>query len=97
MIKKQIILYLFVIFAGLIQNTDLLVISGTKINVSLAVLLGLIFFIPKFLDYLILVLLLVLLLIFKSPMDRELIIFFIIVLIAYFIGRRLKLAVKGMP
>lgn len=67
--------FLLVAAAGFIQNTDALNAFGVKPNLTLVVLVALSFFVPKFYEYLILVLEAVLLLRFETRFEVSLLIF----------------------
>jgi len=88
-LKRMLIAVIFVLIAGVFQNTSLLQVAGIKPNISLAILITLAFFLDTLLPYLVLVLLTGILLRFEPGFELANLIFTAVVLLFFFLERRL--------
>lgn len=86
---KLILIFSLIIILGLLQNTGILSFYGVKPNLLLAFLISISFFTHDFLIYLSFILISVILLNFQIGFALEQIIFALLTIVAFFIGRRL--------
>jgi len=88
-LKRMLVAVIFVLIAGVLENTSLLQVAGIKPNISLAILITLSFFISALVPYLALVLLTGILLRFEPGFEFTSLIFTGMVILFFFLHRRL--------
>ena len=89
-IKHLILALIFVLVAGVLQNTDILNIYGIKPNITLTVLLTLSFAITSLSHYLFLLLIAAVLLKFEIGLEATNLVFIVLALIGFFINRKVS-------